>query len=84
MFNFGTVFIRVGDTELTFDYVSDPSSVQKELFERFMKLSEQEKQNRIEQENERMANWIETYHRITSTSKESDLPESPDQDQFSM
>jgi uncharacterized membrane protein YdbT with pleckstrin-like domain/CRP-like cAMP-binding protein len=82
LFNFGTVFIRVGDTELTFDYVSDPSDVQRELFERFMQLSQQEKKARVEQENERMASWIEAYHRVTSNKV--DQNDSPDRDQFSV
>lgn len=82
LFNFGTVFIRVGDTELTFDYVSDPSSVQKELFERFMRFSQEEKRIRAEQENERMAAWIESYHRVIAD--HSDQDEAPDHDQFSV
>lgn len=82
LFNFGTVFIRVGDTELTFDYVSDPSSVQKELFERFMQYSQEEKRIRAEQENERMAAWIESYHRVIANKSDQDEP--PDRDQFSV
>lgn len=81
LFNFGTVFIRIGDSELTFDYVSDPSSVQRDLFERFMQLAEQEKQTRLEQENQRMGAWIETYHRLVAN--KDDQNESPDSDQFS-
>jgi hypothetical protein len=65
LLNFGTVFIRIGDTEFTFDYVSDPSAVQKELFERFMDLTRKEKKNEIQAERERIADYIDTYHRMT-------------------
>ena len=34
LLNFGTVFIRVGDRQLTFDQVFNPSEVQRELFHR--------------------------------------------------
>jgi hypothetical protein len=34
LLNFGTVYIRVGDTQLTFDQVFNPSEVQRELFNR--------------------------------------------------
>lgn len=81
LFNFGTVFIRVGDSELTFDYVPDPSAVQKDLFERFMQLSDQEKQERLEEESERMASWIEAYHRMVIN--KDNQQELPDEDQFS-
>ncbi len=67
MFNYGTVFIRVGDSELTFDYVSNPSEVQKEIFQHFMQFTLNEKKINIEGENERMADWIQAYHRVTNT-----------------
>ena len=65
LLNFGTVFIRIGDTQFTFDYVSDPSSVQKELFQRFMDLTRRQKKLDAEAERERIADYIDTYHRMT-------------------
>jgi hypothetical protein len=67
LFNYGTVFIRVGDSELTFDYVPDPSMVQKEIFAHFMQFTLNEKKADIAAENERMAEWIEAYHRVTNS-----------------
>ncbi len=64
LFNFGTVFIRIGDTQFTFDYVSNPSEVQKELFACFMKQIQQEKRADRASERKRMVDWIESYHRI--------------------
>jgi uncharacterized membrane protein YdbT with pleckstrin-like domain len=77
LFNFGTVFIHVGDTDLTFDFVSNPSEVQKELFECFMASVLHEKRTNIETEHQRMVEWMQAYHHVTneSTEKEpSDLP----------
>lgn len=65
LLNFGTVSARIGDTQFTFDYVSDPSSVQKDLFDRFMELSRREKKNETLAERDRIADYIDTYHRMT-------------------
>ncbi|NTW08858.1 MAG: hypothetical protein HGA28_04740 [Anaerolineaceae bacterium] len=65
LLNFGTVSARIGDTQFTFDYVSDPSSVQKDLFDRFMELSRREKKNEALAERDRIADYIDTYHRMT-------------------
>lgn len=64
MLNFGTVFIRIGDTEFTFDYVDDPSEVQKELFERFMRFNKREKEMDIQAERGRIADYLDAYHRL--------------------
>ena len=64
LFNFGTVFIRVGDVEFTFDHVPDPSTVQQEIFERFIQVKEEEKENLSERERMRLARWMDTYHQI--------------------
>jgi len=66
LFNFGTVFIRVGDTEFTFDYVSDPSEVQRELFERYVSLMQVEKDVQANRERQQLADWIDAYHRIVN------------------
>jgi hypothetical protein len=65
LLNFGTVFIRVGDTTLTFDYVYNPSEVQRELFHRLAQRTVRERQQQADAERERMAEWIGVYHRLT-------------------
>jgi uncharacterized membrane protein YdbT with pleckstrin-like domain len=70
LFNFGTVFIHVGDTDLTFDFVSNPSEVQKELFERFMSSVLHEKRANIESERQRMVEWMQAYQKVTGESSE--------------
>ncbi len=64
LFNFGTVFIRIGDTEFTFDYVQNPSQVQKEIFDRYTDLMIVDKDAQSDRERRRMADWMEAYHHI--------------------
>ncbi len=59
--NFGTVYIRVGDRQLTFDDVFNPSEVQRELFHRLTAKINADKQFEMEGERRRMADWIATY-----------------------
>jgi hypothetical protein len=63
--NYGTVFIRVGETTFTFDDVFNPSEVQRELFHRLALRNIRERQAQGEAERQRMADWISAYHRIT-------------------
>jgi uncharacterized membrane protein YdbT with pleckstrin-like domain len=64
LLNFGTVFIRIGDTEFTFDNVHNPSQVQKEIFDRYNTLISLEKKNQLQAERKRMAAWMEAYHHV--------------------
>jgi uncharacterized membrane protein YdbT with pleckstrin-like domain len=68
IFNFGTVFIRVGDQDFTFDNVSNPSEVQRELFKRFMQFNQREKQVAADAERQRIGDWMEAYHKIMGES----------------
>jgi hypothetical protein len=62
--NYGTVSIRVGETELTFDYVFNPSEVQQEIFKRLAKRDYTRRQAEIQDDQARLADWIEAYHHI--------------------
>ena len=64
IFNFGTVYIRVGDSTLTFDNVPSPSDVQRELFQRLMDYKKQEEDRAEKSINDQLVDWIEHYHRI--------------------
>lgn len=64
LLNFGTVFIRIGDTEFTFDNVHNPSLVQKEIFDRYNTLMSLEKKKQLQAERKRMAAWMEAYHHV--------------------
>lgn len=60
--NFGTVFISVGSTLFTFDQVYNPSQVQQDLFNRMAERNYRRRQQEIQSENERVSDWIATYH----------------------
>jgi len=61
LLNYGTVFIKVGETTFDFDYVFNPSEVQRELFQKFSEFKYREKQAEEQAEAQRMADWIERY-----------------------
>lgn len=63
LLNFGTVYIRVGDSTLTFDNVLNPAEVQRELFQRFVEYKQREEQKAEQTQRETLAEWIELYHR---------------------
>ena len=62
--NFGTVYIRVGDIQFTFDNVANPSSVQQEISERIQAAKERERQEEIQRERDTVLDWIEIYHSV--------------------
>lgn len=65
LFNFGTVFIDVGATKLSFDHVYHPSKVQEDIFYRMGERLERKRQFELETERERVSEWIASYHRKT-------------------
>ncbi|MDT8898234.1 cyclic nucleotide-binding domain-containing protein [Thermanaerothrix sp. 4228-RoL] len=67
LLNFGTVYIRVGDTQFTFDDVYNPSEVQRELFQRLVAVKQREEQRAEQTQREQLAEWIELYHRMVSS-----------------
>lgn len=80
LFNFGTVFIRVGDVEFTFDYVPHPSYVQQEIYTRFQRIREGEKKENADLNNERLASWMDAYHRVIRTQMPTPEGEEGEQD----
>jgi hypothetical protein len=69
LFNFGTVYISVGGTKLSFDYVYNPSEVQQDIFYRMGERLEQLHQFEIDGERERVSEWIASYHRRIAESQ---------------
>ncbi len=63
--NVGNVYINVGDETFSFDGVHDPSVVHQDISRRMEELVAQQEQDRMEQEHERMATWLEIYHEET-------------------
>jgi len=62
LFNFGTVYITVGNTQLTFNEVYHPSDVQQKIFARMGAHAEELRQREIDAERERMTEWFKVYH----------------------
>lgn len=63
LFNYGTVTINVGTTQLTFDTVVNPAQVQYEIFDRMYALRRRNEEAAAQKERERLADWLVTYHR---------------------
>jgi hypothetical protein len=76
LLNYGTVFIRVGDQKLTFDNVLNPSEVQRELFRRLAKKTQEEKMLRSEEDRKRIIESIGVYNELI---KEHQPPPRPPQ-----
>jgi uncharacterized membrane protein YdbT with pleckstrin-like domain len=66
LLNFGTVTIKIGNEELTFDNVYQPSEVQGEIYERYRLVKEKAKRN----DQERFVEWIKTYDEIKNEDRE--------------
>ena len=62
IFNFGTVFITVGGTQLTFNDVMDPATVQSDIDRRRMARIAKANDIRVAADRDRMADWLTTYH----------------------
>ncbi len=65
LFNFGTVTIVVGNMQLTFDHVYNPSEVQQDIFYRMGERLDHLRQFEIDSERERVSEWIASYHQKT-------------------
>ena len=74
IFNYGTVYIRVGDSVIAFDNVMAPSEVQRELFSRFLEYKQREEERQEASMNEQLADWIEHYHQLIQNPPPSQNP----------
>jgi len=67
IFNYGTVYISIGNTKLTFDNVYNPSEVQQDIFARMGIRIEEKRRITVEQERERVSEWFKVYHQESDT-----------------
>ncbi len=77
LFNFGTVYITVGNTQLTFNDVYQPSVVQQDIFNRMGKHAQQRDERQTMLERERVAQWFKVFQEeaeqgLTSSSNQSE------------
>lgn len=61
LLNYGTVYIKVGDNELTFDDVYNPSVVQAEISKRISERDYKQHLAEAEEQSGRMREWIKAY-----------------------
>ena len=71
LLNFGEVNINVGDATLTFRNVPNPAQIQQDIFYRMEKLKQHEEADREAADQQRLTDWIRTYHEITDESQDS-------------
>lgn len=71
LLNYGTVYIRVGESTLTFDNVYNPAFIQQKLFRKMELLEQRTKEEREEAERLRMAEMIAAYHQMLTLDKNS-------------
>lgn len=66
--NFGTVKIKIGNEEFTFDNVYQPSVVQAEIYARYRTTLENVKKN----EQQKFVEWIKTYEEIQKENQQAE------------
>jgi len=62
MFNYGTVYITVGGTQMAFEDVMDPAAVQADINRRRATRIVTKNENAGKEDRERFATWIAAYH----------------------
>ena len=66
--NYGTVYIRIGDTRFSFDNVYNPSEVQRDLFRRIASQANRDRRREADAERQRILDVLEAYHEVTRNS----------------
>jgi uncharacterized membrane protein YdbT with pleckstrin-like domain len=84
VFNYGTVFIRVGDDEFTFNNVHRPADVQESLFAAMECYHRRVTEIEGESARKKAVEWIDSYHRVANNlrAKKRSLNEENDSNHF--
>ena len=61
LFNYGTVYITIGNSQLTFNNVYQPSVVQQDIFARMGTHAQEKEERHTVQERERIAQWFKVF-----------------------
>jgi hypothetical protein len=61
LFNYGTVYIRIGNTQLTFNDIYQPSVVQQDIFTRMRQHAQESDKRTTMLERERVAQWFKVF-----------------------
>jgi len=62
LFNFGHVYISVGGSQMVFEDVDNPSSVQQDIDRRRVGRRDKQERSRADAEHERLVEWFAMYH----------------------
>jgi uncharacterized membrane protein YdbT with pleckstrin-like domain len=73
LLNFGTVYIRIGDEEFTFDNVHRPAEVQEVLFSAKEHFHQMEEDAEKYAQRKKAVDWIDSYHQIINENHGDDL-----------
>ncbi|MFC2065435.1 PH domain-containing protein, partial [Chloroflexota bacterium] len=74
LFNYGNVYITVGGSELVFENVADPITVQKDIDMVRLALVDRKNESDNKAERERLADWIAVYHNDPLTRAQGSTP----------
>ena len=74
LFNYGNVYITVGGSELVFEDVADPVTVQKDIDLVRLSLIERKREKETKEERDRMAELLAAYHNDPLTNTNSFVP----------
>ena len=61
LFNFGTVYIRIGDEEFTFDQVPNPAEVQRTIYQALQSALSGKKRKELTEQQLRIIDLLEAY-----------------------
>jgi membrane protein YdbS with pleckstrin-like domain len=77
MFAMGNVYIKTGaaGSDLTFNWVADPYSVQRDIFHKLARLRRNEDRARRRQTMEEITRWLMVYNELTTRSVPSEVEE---------
>ena len=61
-FNYGTVYMHIGDAEFEFENVLDPAAVLQDINHRIKAIQEYKKEAQAKRERDDMVKWLVAYH----------------------
>lgn len=68
LLNYGTVYVRIGDEEFTFDKVPDPAGVQDRIFRALESSLAGKQKSELNAQQLRLANWLDAYQEFQKSS----------------
>lgn len=70
--NFGTVFIKIGSEDFTFDHVPNPLEVQQTLYDYLERANLGDKKASLVEQQQQIADWMDAYQRVSREGRRTD------------